>query len=361
MYRVSTFEELSLETDKLKRRSISTSDNNSTIRNAFRIESVDGLRGIAALAVCVFHFTNGNTTFFAAHSAIKSVGALGEFGVQVFFVISGFILPYAMSNSGYRFSMFPVFVKKRLVRLEPPYLAAIVLVVTLGYLSSLVPGFRGVGLQLTVRQLLSHIGYLNVVTHEPWLNPVFWTLAIEFQFYLFLGLLFPLLDRLPGHHWTFLCMFPLLAIGYFFPSKEFLFHHLSYFFIGMVVFWAKVGKASFKLSVIGFGVGVAVSFFATGIIGCLAGALVGLAIWCVSNMPDWSLHLGKISYSLYLVHVPIGMRIINLSERFSTQVTFRLLIVVIATAFSIGVATLLWRFCEKPAQTWAGKIRYAAS
>lgn len=360
MYRVGAIEESGSDTNSSLESSSLNPDRGSKPKDSFRIESVDGLRGVAALAVCIFHFTNGNAGFFAAQPFIKSFGASGKYGVQVFFVISGFILPYAMARSNYELHKFPVFLQKRLIRLEPPYLAAIALAIATGYLSSLVPGFRGAGFGITAKQLLSHIGYLNVITNEPWLNPVFWTLAIEFQFYLFLGLIFPLLERLSGIQ-AFLCLVSLLPLGYLFPSKQFLFHHLPYFIIGMVVFWARAGKATLKPSAIAFAIGFIASFLATGITGCLAGALAGVAIWHVVRVPDWSLGLGKISYSLYLVHVPIGMRVINLSERFSTQVTFRLIAVAIAAAFSIGAAKLLWHFCEQPAQKWAGRIRYSTS
>ena len=64
-------------------------------------------------------------------------------GVTAFFVISGFVLPLSLSSNGYRLSDAPVFLLKRAVRLEPPYLATILLIVTLGYVSTLVPLFRG--------------------------------------------------------------------------------------------------------------------------------------------------------------------------------------------------------------------------
>ncbi len=327
------------------------------MKHLSRIESVDGLRGVAALAVCVFHFTNGNKEYFAAYPMIKDIGILGEFGVQIFFVISGFILPYSLSKSHYHLSMFPAFVKKRLARLEPPYLVAIAVAIAISYLSSLTSGFRGAAFGITLRQLISHIGYLNVVTNEPWLNPVFWTLAIEFQFYLLLGLVFPVLNRVPSAEFFILLML-LLSLEYFFPSKQFLFHHLPYFFIGISVFWAKAQRLGPWLSTLAFVISVLTSFLIDGAIGCLAGALAGLAIWHIEASPIWLLNLGKISYSIYLVHVPIGMRVINLSERFSTQLAFRLLVVVIAITLSISVATLLWRYCEQPAQIWAGRIRY---
>lgn len=57
-----------------------------------RNETVDALRGLAALGVCVFHYT------LTAQPGgwLRTVGDYGRLGVDVFFVISGFIVPHAM-------------------------------------------------------------------------------------------------------------------------------------------------------------------------------------------------------------------------------------------------------------------------
>ena len=59
------------------------------------METVDCLRGLAAFAVMCYHFTNGEPTILPP-SLIRSTGAFGHLGVEVFFVVSGFVLPYAL-------------------------------------------------------------------------------------------------------------------------------------------------------------------------------------------------------------------------------------------------------------------------
>ena len=61
-------------------------------------------------------------THFRAASYLAPIGAYGWLGVDVFFVISGFIVPYAMLRAGYTLSAWPTFILKRLIRVEPPYL-----------------------------------------------------------------------------------------------------------------------------------------------------------------------------------------------------------------------------------------------
>ena len=158
-----------------------------------RNETVDALRGLAALSVCFFHFTNG--THFRATSYLAPIGAYGWLGVEVFFVISGFIVPYAMLRAGYTLSAWPTFMVKRLIRLEPPYLVSIAIVMLLGIASTMAPGFQGPPIDWTPAQIAGHLGYLNTFLGLPWLNPVYWSLAIEFQFYVLIGLVMPALRR----------------------------------------------------------------------------------------------------------------------------------------------------------------------
>lgn len=88
------------------------------------------LRGLAATSVCLFHFSNGEGGFLNAHDPIKQVGSFGWLGVEAFFVISGFVVPYSLhirSRTSYRPSDAFDFIGRRLRRLEPPYLACILL------------------------------------------------------------------------------------------------------------------------------------------------------------------------------------------------------------------------------------------
>src|SRR5262249_41982624 len=137
-----------------------------------------------ALSVCVFHLNFGILRPWTSYCWL---------GVEVFFVISGFIVPYSMARAGYRLTLWPQFMMKRLIRLEPPYLVSIALVMVLGYASTMAPDFRGLPFDWQWPQLLAHIGYINAFVGWPWLNGVYWSLAIEFQFYMLIGLALPAL------------------------------------------------------------------------------------------------------------------------------------------------------------------------
>src|ERR1041385_3215131 len=124
------------------------------------IYTVDSLRGLAALAVCWFHMTHGNETFLQP-GVLRNSGNRGYLGVQVFFVISGFIIPWALSRANYKPRYFFIFLLKRIIRLDPPYIVAIILVVFTAFLSSFSPLYHGQPFIIDWRQVLWHLGYLN--------------------------------------------------------------------------------------------------------------------------------------------------------------------------------------------------------
>ena len=153
------------------------------------LPTLDALRGIAALMVCWFHFTNAQFTARFGH--FQASGKYGYLGVQIFFVISGFIIPFSLYRARYQLKSFFRFMLKRIARLDPPYLASIALVVLGFWLSSKLPGHAPY--HVPWARVAAHLGYVNAFVGMPWLQMSYWSLAIEFQYYIFVGLCFPLL------------------------------------------------------------------------------------------------------------------------------------------------------------------------
>jgi peptidoglycan/LPS O-acetylase OafA/YrhL len=319
-----------------------------------RLSIPDALRGTAALGVCWHHFTNGNPAFLP-EGVLKASGA---FGWLMFFVISGFIIPYALQRSSYRVSDYGTFLLKRIVRLDPPYLVAIFVVIVLGYASAATPGFRGPSFAPSLTQVALHLGYINVFFGYPWLNPVFWTLAIELQYYLSVGLLFPVI----AHRSIIVraSTFGFLAgLAFFVSADQFLFHYLFLFMLGMAAFQLHVSilrPAHFILWVALLGLGASYVNGVTIAITAVATAL--LLAFVRARVPQLLLFFGQISYSLFLLHIPIGAKVINLSLRFVHTTPGKLVVLATALAMSIGAAWLLYRYVERPAQKWSSAIRY---
>lgn len=322
-----------------------------------RLEVVDCLRGVAVLLVCFLHFTVGANNSFEAESIIRRLGSYGWLGVEMFFVISGFIIPYSLHRAGYQPRNYPTFLLKRVLRLDPPYLFAVLLIIGLNYLVTLAPSFQGEPFKFSLPQALLHLAYLNTFFDYGWLNPVFWTLAIEFQYYLAVGLLFPLLaHKSPSVRSGLYVGLGLLAC--LLPEERFLCHWLFLFMLGMQVFQWRVALSSRR----SFGLGLALlsmgAWFTLGPLIAVVGVGTALVIALVRYQHPALLFLGAISFSLYLVHVPIGVKVMNLGARYVHGTFGNLVLVALALALSILGAYALYIWVEKPAQRWSSAMKY---
>jgi len=323
-----------------------------------RNETVDALRAIAALSVCFFHFTSGG--HYTDVSVLHPITRYGWVGVDVFFVISGFIIPLAMDRAGYTLSTWPRFMAKRLIRLEPPYLTSIVIVLLLGLASVAMPGFRGTQPDWSVTQVAAHLGYVNAFVGLPWLNPVYWSLAIEFQFYLLVGLVFPLLRS--GTYAVRLVLIATMAISPWIATVEsywLITSYLPIFAAGILTFLyvSHISSRSDFCVMLGC-LGVLIAW-QSGVTAAIASVTTAILIATV-RLPRIPIvaWFGAISYSLYLLHAPVGGRIVNLSARFAPSSTLEIVVVAIALAISVAAAYVLYRFVEKPSVALAASISY---
>jgi peptidoglycan/LPS O-acetylase OafA/YrhL len=170
------------------------------------VPEVDGLRFVAIAAVVVYHlhiFTISRHMGGARWSLLeRQIGRLfetGSFGVQLFFVLSGFLL--ALPFARWRLGLAPrpslkTYYLRRLTRIEPPYVVAMLLVFASGLA---VYGSRYLA---KLDNLFASLLYLhNLIYGEPSvINGVAWSLEIEVQFYLLAPLLATVFS-LPSRAW----------------------------------------------------------------------------------------------------------------------------------------------------------------
>src|SRR5580765_3271068 len=121
-----------------------------------QIQSVELLRGIASAMVCYYHLARGNADFLPDQNIVKRSATWGWSGVEIFFVISGFVIPFAMFQKKYTIRNFLTFLKKRIIRIEPPYIISILLVVFLNFVSTLSPYYRGAAFHIDWANLFGH-------------------------------------------------------------------------------------------------------------------------------------------------------------------------------------------------------------
>ena len=338
-----------------------------------RLQTLDALRGLAALAVCAFHFI---VCFTVANQFqwLNALADLGKHGVEVFFVISGFVIPQSMWAAGYRLTDFGRFMAKRMLRLYPPYVASIVVVLGLQWASGLVPGYGGERFAVRPVVWLQHLTYATDLFHQSWLTPVYWTLAIEFQFYLFVGLAFPLLAHrsaavrnatlaalavapvamaaaLPADAW----LRPWLPwwLAAFLPGVAAFHYRRGLIGAGTLLLWTAVAAAAMWHSR-----AASAEWHPKAVPAAAACVLAAAVIAWVRIGGRPLVWLGAVSYSFYLIHMPVGGKLLNLGGRFTHGPAAGFALVAAATVVSLAVAWLLYLAIERPSTRWSARVKY---
>jgi peptidoglycan/LPS O-acetylase OafA/YrhL len=316
-----------------------------------RIAAVEALRAFAALAVAWFHFTDAHPVFPSA-GWLRQSGEWGWLGVECFFVISGFVLPLAMYRARYRLDDAGRFMARRLIRLHPAYLASLALVVALWYVSS-----PEEARPPSTTQVLLHVFYLPAFFGEPWLNTVYWTLGIEVQFYLVLACSFPLLS----HRSTAVRLAwvaAAAALSWLVTPEILVFRFLVIFAMGAVVFQRVVGLVDRTTAVVLLVGLTAVASLVHGWPAAAAAAATAAFIaWQVTLVWPPALAIGALSYSLYLIHAPVGGRVVNLGARYAEGALAELAVVLAALLVSLGAAYVLHVLVERPSLALAARLK----
>lgn len=319
-----------------------------------QVEIVTILRGLAATSVFLFHLVCV-TKGYIPGDTVHTFFSYGRFGVQFFFVISGFVIPYSMIRAHYRTADFFRFLLKRVVRIEPPYLLILVLTVVFLYMRSRTTA--NAPLAVTWQQVALHVGYLIPFSGYDWLSIVFWTLAIEFQFYLFFSLAFPLFTGRRAWRWLISAM--LISVQWI-PSLDTQFLYWSpIFLMGIYLALAKQKKIVSAELFTALAILAVIALLKFGLVVDLFALTSVSAIYFEpvirSRILDF---LGNISYSLYLSHTLIAFAVINLGIRYTRTPYQRVFFVVMAITATLVFSYLLYLCVEKPAKKWASAIKY---
>jgi peptidoglycan/LPS O-acetylase OafA/YrhL len=316
-----------------------------------RIGVINALRAFAAIFVAWGHFVSGQGKYLSLS------GKYGYLGVHIFFVISGFVIPWSLYRAQYVLRDYPRFLLKRNVRLYPPYVASMAVTIVATNLV-MAPVLHLPRLTVTARELLAHLAYLNDILHLPWVNVVYWTLAIEFQWYVLVGLMFPLLATRRG-----LARFAGIAgmmVAYFMVGNDrLIFHSLPIFLVGVFVFQYRVGLIGLRemlgliaimvLAMIG-----PIGWIVTGV-SVTTGMLIAFAT-LESRAMD---RIGDVSYSLYLLHLPIGVTLIGcLSLWLPYSGRYMIMLDTVGLAASGLAAWIMYQLIEKPSQEMSSAIRF---
>ena len=313
------------------------------------LSGLDLARGLAAIAVAFYHFTNNG--WLPKDHWMTNLGWFGHLGVRAFFVMSGFVVPFAMWRGGYTGQAFLSFMGRRLVRLYPPYVISVCVMAVSAAVMGASPSFGA---------LAAHAFYLNDLLGLPWLTEVYWTLAIEVQFYILVALVWRVVAVGRSAPFVGLGLVTALATLLPWPDRS-LPNYASYFLLGIAAFrWH--GEIGTRL-VNGIVAGLAVLALGRedGIASACASILPLALLALPLSVPRWCRFLGDVSYSLYLFHLMTGATFLIALESLSLSPHIRAALVPLALAISVGTAALAFRWVEAPAMRWAKRFAYRPS
>ena len=220
------------------------------------IAEVDGLRFVAIAMVVVYHLNIYALTSYSDDIsntfALQHLVRLGHYGVEVFFVLSGFILalPFAYQSASNREREFKFrkYLLRRLTRLEPPYLLILGMLLVFRLVVE-----KEVDYGETLSSAAASALYLHDIiygTYSPLLG-VAWSLEIEVQFYLLMPLFSYLLWK-PiqlrfGLYLLVVVVFSLLEPRALLPVRS-LMDYIQYFFAGILVADVYANRWHLKIS-----------------------------------------------------------------------------------------------------------------
>ena len=372
-----------------------------------RIPELDGLRGAAILAVLLFHcvaYVPGGQPG-SSLARFQRLFSMGWAGVDLFFVLSGFLIGGILLGARSSSSYFGPFYLRRFFRIIPLYYTWI-----LGYVLVVAVAGKILGnLDATASQAPLSVArqflFLGNYTFGPypafaiaWLGPT-WSLAVEEQFYLVSPLLVrylttrilsivllsavlaaPLIrlyvrSHMPGGYFfaymLTVCRMDALALGMLTAivwrdsaKRQWISSHVGILnglcgvmFIGVLVLWL---RSTDQYGVIMQSVGFTwiASFFVTLLLVVLTQP-TGLIAWAARL--GWLRELGKVSYCMYLIHQAVNLFTHFLLLRSTPQIQSwpGVLTTMLAGMLTYAIAKVSWIMFENPLLRFGHRFRYA--
>ncbi len=319
------------------------------------IEIIDFLRGLAALSVVLFHFATSSIASIKPN-LVSDFFAWGKLGVQVFFVISGFIIPYSMFLGSYKLRDFGVFMLRRFLRINPPSYVAILMVIGLYYsaiwlVDRPISGMYWPGTDW--KTILANLTYFFDFLDSGKYIVVYWTLEVEFQYYIFIGLFYPIMILLSKKtFWLVVAFIGYACLTYVPFLEEFPFFRMSsYFIMGNLLFLYKQNKIRRELFVPLIIAAMLFCNFQQGSPYVFAAVIALLVIAFVRFNNPVSSFLGKISYSLYITFLfsAFVMEIaLNRVLGSSFEEPLKTVMMIPYTLWAIFFAWVFYTLVEKP-------------
>ncbi|HET9278781.1 MAG TPA: acyltransferase [Flavitalea sp.] len=374
---------------------VSEPDGLQSGNNPTRIRELDGLRGIAILLVVSFHYINNQLIHVSNQPAkiLSTITSFGWIGVDLFFVLSGFLIGNILIRNKGSKRYFPTFFIRRMLRIIPNYY----LLVGVFLLIGIIPYFSG-NYFLTGNRIFPDWTYIAMVHNffmafsENMGNDamsVTWSIGIEEQFYLvFPFLVYYMRSRWLPYFLVFVMVLAFLArmqFEHWIPGYVLLHCRADALAIGALIAWFNQRK-SFEevvnrnkrillLVPVFVVIGCALLFFIYQDLGSIRNSLFSIffgfcLLWALTQKTSWYAQVlrnkvlvavGTISYSLYLFHyliLGLSHHIAGNKEGIGIYGAGDILVSVIALIISFAVARGIYVFLESPMVQIGKRYKY---
>jgi peptidoglycan/LPS O-acetylase OafA/YrhL len=367
----------------------------TTEKALLRIPELDGLRGVAILMVLSFHFINNQLTGaqFGFKSSLAKITSFGWIGVDLFFVLSGFLIGSILIRNKRSKNYFSTFYIRRLVRIMPNYYLLLVVFLII----SAIPTFQS-NYFLTGNRVIPTWSYFAMI-HNFFMAgqhnlgntsiSIAWSIGIEEQFYIvFPFIVYFLKDRWLPYALGAAILTAITMRGTYsnwVPAYTLLSCRMDAISFGALIAWANfhydlrlITKKFFPWLVmiaIADALVCAFLYYRYNDLGPVRNTLFSIlfsifTVFTLTYNSGWLgqllrnkllMWIGTISYSLYLFHYMI-LGIFNhfLGNHTGVAITDgkSVLFTCIALATSLFVARMVFVFLETPMVKWGKRFKF---
>lgn len=313
------------------------------------INNIQIIRAMAVLMVVAYHSVGLLHRYGFDFNDYSGIGTWGAFGVDLFFVISGYVI--AMIDNVKKKTPIAFF-KDRVIRIVPIYWFFTLLMI---FTQACYPDAFRMGISSSEQNISSMLFLSHFMGYAYPTLYVGWSLELEMAFYAIFAIFLLSYNRIIRSGGLVLLVVLMVFLGLMKPiAIEFLFGVCLYYIINFSNLNNKFNSVLFAPAVVFLIVVMALidaptelsSWLRALVIGIISFIVVAVSIICVDSRKNIVTYIGDMSYSIYLVQVFSLPLIMKLSSRV-VESSYGFYVFCISILFTILIGSVFYEVVEK--------------